>query len=108
MSMLLNLVKSFARNEEGQDLLEYAARGVDRVDRDRRGGRGRQQRSDDLQQHRDAAGEPVLSDEEILGPARSRAGPTFRRAGGDGPCQKGIGPKLCSHPLPFWRSGGSR
>ncbi len=24
MSMLLNLVKSFARNEEGQDLLEYA------------------------------------------------------------------------------------
>jgi len=24
MSMLLNYVKSFARNEEGQDLLEYA------------------------------------------------------------------------------------
>jgi len=24
MSMLLNSVKSFARNEEGQDLLEYA------------------------------------------------------------------------------------
>jgi pilus assembly protein Flp/PilA len=24
MSMLLNLVKSFGRNEEGQDLLEYA------------------------------------------------------------------------------------
>jgi pilus assembly protein Flp/PilA len=24
MSMLLNFVKSFARNEEGQDLLEYA------------------------------------------------------------------------------------
>ena len=24
MSMLINFVKSFARNEEGQDLLEYA------------------------------------------------------------------------------------
>ena len=32
MSMLLNYVKSFARHEEGQDLLESrVARGVDRA-----------------------------------------------------------------------------
>ena len=45
MSMLINYVKSFARNDEGQDLLEYALLvALIALDRDSRGHPGRTER----------------------------------------------------------------
>ena len=62
MSMLLNFVKSVARNEEGQDLLEYALLvalialiAIGAV------GAGRDRAFDDLHQHRRAARGGVVS-----------------------------------------------
>ena len=94
MSMLLNYVKSFARNEEGQDLLEYALLvalialiAIGAV------GFAGQQRQHHLREHRESArGRWLVDSSSITGPAR--AGPVFLEV--DTTCRESEG----------WRGGG--
>ena len=81
MSMLINFVKSFARNEEGQDLLEYTLLvALIALDRDWRGRRRPAERVDDL--HRTSPSKlsgSVVSDRTSVGRRVGAPAHRFRR-----------------------------